>query len=88
MLMIPSSSDEEEDIDAMRDDLQSTKSQLGEVLKNRRKLETENKILKIDIDSLQAEVKMFKLSYLLFHINIFLDEKNEKAIEGSRNNRS
>lgn len=57
---LPSSSDEEEDIDQMRDDLQSTKTQLAEEIKKTKKIERENKILKIDIDSLQAEVKRMK----------------------------
>ena len=57
---MPSSSDEEEDIDKMRDDLQATKGQLEEEIKNRKKLERESKIYKIDIDALQAEVKRLK----------------------------
>ncbi|XP_037802158.1 microtubule-associated protein futsch-like [Penaeus monodon] len=60
MEAMPSSSDEEEDIDTMRDDLQATKSQLAEEIKQRKKIERENKILKIDIESLQAEVKKLK----------------------------
>ncbi|XP_063879767.1 trichohyalin-like isoform X4 [Scylla paramamosain] len=57
---IPSSSDEEEDIDKMRDDLQATKGQLEDEIKNRKKLERESKIYKIDIAALQAEVKRLK----------------------------
>ncbi|XP_050728066.1 trichohyalin-like isoform X5 [Eriocheir sinensis] len=57
---MPSSSDEEEDIDKMRDDLQATKGQLEEEIKNRKKLERESKIYKIDIDALQAEVKRLR----------------------------
>lgn len=57
---MPSSSDEEEDIDKMRDDLQATKGQLEDEIKNRKKLERESKIYKIDIDALQAEVKRLR----------------------------
>ncbi|RXG70184.1 hypothetical protein Avbf_02983 [Armadillidium vulgare] len=57
---LPSSSDEEEDIDQMRDDLASTKTQLAEEVKKNKKLETEQKILHIDLQSLQAEVKKLK----------------------------
>ncbi|XP_068215543.1 trichohyalin-like [Palaemon carinicauda] len=57
---MPSSSDEEEDIDHMRDDLQATKSQLADEIKHRKKVERENKLLKIDVEALQAEVKKLK----------------------------
>ncbi|KAK3890128.1 hypothetical protein Pcinc_005904 [Petrolisthes cinctipes] len=57
---MPSSSDEEEDIDKMRDDLQATKGQLQDEIKQHKKIARENKIFKIDVDSLHAEVKRLK----------------------------
>jgi len=57
---LPSSSDEEEDIDVMRDDLASNKASLEEEVKKRKKLEKENKMLNIDLESLHGQVKRLK----------------------------
>lgn len=57
---LPSSSDDEEDIDCMRDDLDSTKTQLADEMKKGKKGEREKKVMKIDIESLQSEVKKLK----------------------------
>lgn len=57
---LPSSSDDEEDIDNMRDDLDANKTQLADEMKKAQKLEREKKVLKIDIEALQAEVKKLK----------------------------
>lgn len=57
---LPSSSDEEEDIDRMRDDLASTKNQLTQEIQRSKKLERDQKIYQIDIESYQAEIKVLK----------------------------
>lgn len=57
---LPSSSDDEEDIDCMRDDLDSTKTQLADEMKKSKKSEREKKVMKIDIEALQTEIKRLK----------------------------
>ncbi|KAF2366207.1 hypothetical protein FHG87_003043 [Trinorchestia longiramus] len=57
---LPSSSDDEDDIDHMRDDLEATKTQLADEIKKSQKLEREKKVLKIDIEALHSEVKKLK----------------------------
>ena len=57
---LPSSSDDEEDIDCMRDDLESTKSQLADEIKNSQHLKREKKVLMIDVEALQNEIKNLK----------------------------
>ena len=57
---LPTSSDDEEDIDHMRDDLDSVRTHLNDEIKKTKKLEREKKVMKIDIEALQAEVKKMK----------------------------
>ncbi|XP_018013727.1 xin actin-binding repeat-containing protein 2 isoform X2 [Hyalella azteca] len=57
---LPSSSDDEEDIDRMRDDLEATKTQLADEIKKTQKLEREKKVLKIDIEALHSEIRKLK----------------------------
>ena len=57
---LPSSSDEEEDIDHMRDDLDGVRTHLNDEIKKTKKLEREKKVMKINIDALHAEVRKMK----------------------------
>lgn len=53
---MPDSADEMDDIDKLRDDLQSTKQMLAQELRNKEAQERENKRLLAKIQNLEAEV--------------------------------